>query len=128
MLLGSCKFPGSILRQFDWCFVQFFDYSLLKITISNNISPKIIFSKGQNLKLENTNFSAISDSKNFKIQKFEKRGRKIAQLNDTSHGLRSFLKLRVLGNLVKLQSYNKLRTVDFWLILFCIGLFLGGFS
>ena len=48
------------------------------------------------VKIEN-NLNAILDSTNFKIQKFEKRGRAMAQLNGTSHGLRSFPKLRVLG-------------------------------
>ena len=49
------------------------------------------------VKIENNNLNAILDSTNFKIQKFEKRGRAMAQLNGTSHGLRSFPKLRVLG-------------------------------
>ena len=49
------------------------------------------------VKIENKNLNAILHSKNFKIQKFEKRGRAMAQLNGTSHGLRSFPKLRVLG-------------------------------
>ena len=48
------------------------------------------------VKIEN-NLNAILDSTNFKIQKFEMRGRAMAQLNGTSHGLRSFPKLRVLG-------------------------------
>ena len=49
------------------------------------------------VKIENKNLNAILDSTNFKIQKFEMRGRAMAQLNGTSHGLRSFPKLRVLG-------------------------------
>ena len=49
------------------------------------------------VKIGNKNLNAILDSTNFKIQKFEKRGRAMAQLNGTSHGLRSFPKLRVLG-------------------------------
>ena len=49
------------------------------------------------VKIENKNLNAILDSKNFKIQKFEKRRRAMAQLNGTSHGLRSFPKLSVLG-------------------------------
>ena len=65
------------------------------------------------VKIENKNLNAILDATNFKIQKFEMRGRAMAQLNGTSHGLRSFPKLRVLGIMIKLQSYNRLRTVDF---------------
>ena len=74
--------------------VLFFYYSLHKLQyqIKNNI--KITFLR---VKIENKNLNAILDSKNFKIQKFEKRGRAMAQLNGTSHGLRSFPKLRVLG-------------------------------
>ena len=49
------------------------------------------------VKIENKNLNAILDATNFKIQKFEMRGRAMAQLNGTSHGLRSFPKLRVLG-------------------------------
>ena len=78
MLLGSCKFSGWILRQFDWCFVLLL--FTLQITKSNiKYLLQIIFSKGSNLKLENTNLNAILDSENFKIQKFEKSGREIAQ-------------------------------------------------
>ena len=74
--------------------VLVFYYSLHKLQyqIKNNI--KITFLR---VKIENKNLNAILDSKNFKIQKFEKRGRAMAQLNGTSHGLRSFPKLRVLG-------------------------------
>ena len=45
LLLGSCKFSGSILRQFDWCFVLLL--FTLQITKSNiKYLLQIIFSKG----------------------------------------------------------------------------------
>ena len=74
--------------------VLFFYYSLHKSQYQIKYNLKITFPR---VKIENKNLKAILDSKNFKIQKFEKRGRAMAQLNGTSHGLRSFPKLRVLG-------------------------------
>ena len=74
--------------------VLFFYYSLHKSQYQIKYNIKITFLR---VKIENKNSNAILDSKNFKIQKFEKRGRAMAQLNGTSHGLRSFPKLRVLG-------------------------------
>ena len=74
--------------------VLFFYYSLHKSQYQIKYNIKITFLR---VKIENKNLNAILDSKNFKIQKFEKRGRAMAQLNGTSHGLRSFPKLRVLG-------------------------------
>ena len=74
--------------------VLFFYYSLHKSQYQIRFNLKITSLR---VKIENKNLNAILDSKNFKIQKFEKRGRAMAQLNGTSHGLRSFPKLRVLG-------------------------------
>ena len=78
------------------------------------------------MKLENTNLSAILDSKNFKIRKFEKRGREMAHWNGTSHGLRPFPEGP--GNLTKLQGHNRLRSVDFLIDTFLHGINSGGFS
>ena len=74
--------------------VLFFYYLLHKSQYQIKYTLKITSLR---VKIENKNLNAILDSKNFKIQKFEKRGRAMAQLNGTSHGLRSFPKLRVLG-------------------------------
>ena len=74
--------------------VLFFYYLLHKSQYQIKYTLKITSLR---VKIENKNLNAILDSKNFKIQKFEKRRRAMAQLNGTSHGLRSFPKLRVLG-------------------------------
>ena len=74
--------------------VLFFYYSPHKSQYQIKYNLKITSVR---VKIENKNLNAILDSTNFKIQKFEKRGRAMAQLNGTSHGLRSFPKLRVLG-------------------------------
>ena len=68
--------------------VLFFSYSRFKSQLNQN-------SKFETWKYKNLN--DILDSKSFKLQNFEKRGREIAQLNGTSHGLRSFPNQRVLG-------------------------------
>ena len=83
-LYGFCDSLAGVL--FFYCSPQKSQYQIkynLKIT-------------SVRVKIEN-NLNAILDSTKFKIQKFEMRGRAMAQLNGTSHGLRSFPKLRVLG-------------------------------
>ena len=74
--------------------VLFFYYSPHKSQYQIKYNLKITSVR---VKIENKNLNAILDATNFKIQKFEMRGRAMAQLNGTSHGLRSFPKLRVLG-------------------------------
>ena len=75
--------------------VLFVYYSLHKSQHQIKYNFKITFLR---VKIENKKFKRhFRFSKNFKIQKFEKRGPAMAQLNGTSHGLRSFPKLRVLG-------------------------------
>ena len=92
MLLELCKFSGWILDSLAG--VLFFYYSPHKSQYQIKYNLKITSIR---VKIENKNLNAILDSTNFKIQKFEKRRRAMAQLNGTSHGLRSFPKLRVLG-------------------------------
>ena len=67
--------------------------SIIHLTNHNKIKYNLKITSVR-VKIENKNLNAILDSTNFKIEKFEKRGRAMAQVNGTSHGLRSFPKLR----------------------------------
>ena len=80
------------------------------------------------VKIENKNLNAILDSKKFQNTEIWKAWARNGPVKWHFTWIAVLPQAKGPGNLIKLQSYNRLRTVDFWLTLFYIGLILGGFS
>ena len=105
--------------------VLFFYYSLHKSQYQIKYNLKITSLR---VKIENKNLNAILDSKKFQNTEIWKAWARNGPVKWHFTWIAVLPQAKGPGNLIKLQSYNRLRTVDFWLTLFCIGLILGGFS
>ena len=105
--------------------VLFFYYSLHKSQYQIKYNLKITSLR---VKIENKNLNAILDSKKFQNTEIWKAWARNGPVKWHFTWIAVLPQAKGPGNLIKLQSYNRLRTVDFWLTLFYIGLILGGFS
>ena len=105
--------------------VLFFYYSVHKSQYQRKYNLKIT---SQRVKIENKNLNAILDSEKFQNTEISKAWARNGLVKWYFTWIAVLSKAKGPGNLIKLQSYNRLRTVDFWLTLFYIGLILGGFS
>ena len=105
--------------------VLFFYYSVHKSQYQIKYNLKITSLR---VKIENKNLNAILDSKKFQNTEIWKAWARNGLVKWHFTWIAVLPQAKGPGNLIKLQSYNRLRTVDFWLTLFYIGLILGGFS
>ena len=105
--------------------VLFFYYLLHKSQYQIKYTLKITSLR---VKIEKKNLNAILDSKKFQNTEIWKAWARNGPVKWHFTWIAVLPQAKGPGNLIKLQSYNRLRTVDFWLTLFYIGLILGGFS